>query len=100
MISAPLKPYMAREGALMNGHTQDLLWTTPFSGQSWNGRSQLGAPIYLHPTHHPRPVIEASYTGNFVAGLLETAAGPAVETTTRVLRLIVGGAFDRYPNLN
>ncbi len=88
------------KGALINGHTRGRYLDDSFFWPILERAEALGVPIYLHPTPPPQPVIEASYTGNFVAGLLATAAwGWHVETATHVLRLIVGGAFDRYPNL-
>jgi uncharacterized protein len=48
-------------------------------------------------------VIEASYVGNFAPGVtvgLATAAwGWHIDTANHVLRLILSGAFDRYPRL-
>jgi uncharacterized protein len=88
------------KGALINGHTRGRYLDDSFFWPILERAEALGVPIYLHPTPPPRPVIETSYTGNFVAGLLATAAwGWHVETATHVLRLILGGAFDRYPNL-
>jgi uncharacterized protein len=88
------------KGALINGHTRGRYLDDSFFWPILERAEALGVPIYLHPTPPPRPVIEASYTGNFVPGLLATAAwGWHVETATHVLRLILGGAFDRYPNL-
>jgi predicted TIM-barrel fold metal-dependent hydrolase len=88
------------KGALINGHTRGRYLDDSFFWPILERAEALGVPIYLHPTPPPRPVIETSYTGNFVAALLSTAAwGWHVETATHVLRLILGGAFDRYPNL-
>ena len=88
------------KGALINGHTRGRYLDDGFFWPILERAEALGVPIYLHPTPPPRPVIEASYVGNFVTGLLATAAwGWHVETATHVLRLILSGAFDRYPNL-
>jgi predicted TIM-barrel fold metal-dependent hydrolase len=88
------------KGALINGHTRGRYLDDSFFWPILERAEALGVPIYLHPTPPPQAVIEASYTGNFVAGLLATAAwGWHVETATHVLRLILGGAFDRCPNL-
>ena len=88
------------KGALINGHTRGRYLDDSFFWPILERAEALGVPIYLHPTPPPRPVIEASYTGNFVAGLLATAAwGWHVETATHVLRLVLGGAFDRFPGL-
>ncbi|MGA2481041.1 MAG: amidohydrolase family protein, partial [Spirochaetia bacterium] len=63
----------------------------------------LQVPLYLHPAPPPPQVIAASYTGNFapeVTTALSTRAwGWHIETATHVLRLILSGAFDRYPKL-
>jgi len=62
----------------------------------------LSVPIYIHPTQSPQPVIEAWYQGfdpmvkNMLAGAFW---GWHIETAVHVLRLIPGGAFDRYPEL-
>jgi predicted TIM-barrel fold metal-dependent hydrolase len=48
-------------------------------------------------------VVEASYAGDFAPGVAEGLATAAwgwhVETATHVLRLVLGGALDRYPGL-
>jgi uncharacterized protein len=62
----------------------------------------LGVPLYLHPTPPPRRVVEAAYAGlpPRIATLLATGGwGWDIETAVHVLRLILGGAFDRYPQL-
>ncbi|HJX82840.1 MAG TPA: amidohydrolase family protein, partial [Candidatus Angelobacter sp.] len=63
---------------------------------------QLGAPIYLHPTRPPQPVIDASFSG-FSPLVSETFSGPGwgwhIETAVHVIRLILGGVFDRFPRL-
>jgi len=70
------------------------------------GEKPLGfrhGECHLHPTPPPQPVIAASYAGSYapeVTALLATAAwGWHIETALHVLRLILGGAFDRYPRL-
>src|SRR5215211_1267626 len=91
------------KGALINGHTRGRYLDDSFFWPILEHAEALGVPIYLHPTSPPQAVIEASYAGNYAPGvtaLLSTAAwGWHVETATHVLRLILGGAFDRYPNL-
>ncbi len=59
-------------------------------------------PIYLHPTPPPRPVFEAYYAGLApeVSARFSTAGwGWHIETAAHVLRVILGGVFDRYPKL-
>jgi predicted TIM-barrel fold metal-dependent hydrolase len=90
-------------GALVNGHSRGRYLDDPFFRPILKRAESLGVPIYLHPTPPPRPVIEASYTGGFAPGVAEGLAAAAwgwhVETATHVLRLILGGTFDRFPGL-
>ena len=90
-------------GALINGHTRGRYLDDPFFWPILGRAEALGVPIYLHPTPPPRPVVEAYYSGNFapgVAGGFATAAwGWHVETATHVLRIVLSGAFDRFPGL-
>jgi uncharacterized protein len=91
------------KGALINGHTRGRYLDDEFFWPILERAEALGVPIYLHPTPPPRPVIEASYTGNYApgvtAGLATAAWGWHIETAIHALRLILSGAFDRYPNL-
>ena len=62
----------------------------------------LGAPIYLHPAPPPAVVAEAYYAGfsPSVSSTLSTSAwGWHVETGLHLLRLVLAGAFDRFPQL-
>ncbi len=89
-------------GALINGHTRGRY----LDGQGFwpilERAEALGVPLYLHPTPPPRTVVEVTYAGlpPQIAALLATGAwGWHVDTALHVLRLILGGAFDRYPRL-
>jgi uncharacterized protein len=58
---------------------------------------QHRAPIYLHPILPPTAASEAYYDG---FGLLGTGApGWHYQTGIGVLRMIIAGVFDRFPNL-
>jgi predicted TIM-barrel fold metal-dependent hydrolase len=91
------------KGALINGHVRGRYLDDPFFWPILERAEALHVPLYLHPTQPPRAVMEASYTGNFapvVASALANASwGWHIETAIHVLRLVLGGAFDRYPNL-
>jgi uncharacterized protein len=90
------------KGALINGHTggryldDECFWPILERAQA------LQVPLYLHPTPPPAAITQV-YAGNYppeVAGLLATAAwGWHLDTATHVLRLILSGAFDRFPRL-
>jgi predicted TIM-barrel fold metal-dependent hydrolase len=91
------------KGAVINGHIRGRYLDDEFFWPILERAEALQVPLLLHPTVPPRPVIEASYTGNYateVADLLAAAAwGWHIETATHTLRLILSGAFDRYPRL-
>ncbi|MEZ0053801.1 putative TIM-barrel fold metal-dependent hydrolase [Mycobacterium sp. MAA66] len=90
-------------GALINGYTNigdentaqylDEPQVDPF----WNKVSELNVPVYLHP-RIPLPNQQRIYQG--YEGLLGSAWGFGVETSTHALRMILSGLFDRYPNIN
>jgi predicted TIM-barrel fold metal-dependent hydrolase len=89
-------------GAIINGHTGGRYLDDKFFWPILESAVQLGAPIYLHPTRPPKPVIDASFSG-FSPLLSDMFAGPGwgwhIETAVHVIRLILGGVFDRFPNL-
>jgi uncharacterized protein len=90
------------KGALINGHTRGRYLDDPFFWAILERAEALQVPLYLHPTPPPQAVIDASYAGlaPMVTAFLATGAwGWHIETAIHVLRLILGGAFDRYPNL-
>jgi predicted TIM-barrel fold metal-dependent hydrolase len=91
------------KGAMINGHTRGRYLDDEFFWPILERAEGLQVPLYLHPTPPPQTVIEASYAGNYAAevtGLLATSAwGWHIETAIHILRLILSGAFDRYPRL-
>jgi predicted TIM-barrel fold metal-dependent hydrolase len=91
------------KGAVINGHIRGRYLDDEFFWPILERAEALQVPLYLHPTPPPQPVIEASYAGNYtteVTHWLATAAwGWHIETAIHTLRLILSGAFDRYPRL-
>lgn len=91
------------KGAIINGHTNGRYLDDEFFWPILERAEELKVPIYLHPTIPPQPVIEASYMGNFsqeVSTLLaRNAWGWHIETGLHILRIILSGAFDQYPDL-
>jgi predicted TIM-barrel fold metal-dependent hydrolase len=90
------------KGALINGHHRGRYLDDKFFSPVLECAESLGVPIYLHPTQPPRAVVEASYAGFApeVTYMFANAGwGWHIETAVHVLRLILGGVFDRHPNL-
>ena len=90
------------KGALINGHHRGRYLDDRFFWPILECANALQVPIYLHPTQPPQPVVEASYGGFApqVTYQLATAGwGWHIETGVHVLRLILGGVFDRLPDL-
>lgn len=90
------------KGAMINGHAQGRYLDDKFFWPILECVQALQVPLYLHPTPPPQQVIEASYAGfapDVTARLVAAAWGWHIETAIHVLRLILGGAFDRYPSL-
>jgi uncharacterized protein len=90
------------KGAIINGHHRGRYLDDKFFWPILECAEALNVPIYLHPTLPPKPVIEASY-GGFSPIMTELIAGPGwgwhIETAVHVLRLVLGGVFDQYANL-
>ena len=89
-------------GAIINGHNRGRYLDDKFFWPILESAEQLGATIYLHPTRPPQPVIDASFSG-FSPETSEMFSGPGwgwhIETAVHVIRLILGGVFDRFPKL-
>ena len=91
------------KGAVINGHIRGRYLDDKFFWPILERAEALQVPLYLHPTPPPQPVIEASYAGNYTAEVTDRLATGAwgwhIETAIHTLRLILSGAFDRYPRL-
>ncbi|MBX9843959.1 MAG: amidohydrolase family protein [Xanthobacteraceae bacterium] len=90
------------KGALVNGHSRGRYLDDRFFSPILERAEALNAPIYLHPTVPPKAVAEA-YFGGFapqVSGMFASAGwGWHIETAVHVIRMVLGGVFDRYPKL-
>ncbi|HEY2202682.1 MAG TPA: amidohydrolase family protein [Solirubrobacteraceae bacterium] len=90
------------KGALVNGYSAAgrpelaLYYDDPRYDPLWERFCALGVPLYLHP-RNPLPDQRRIYEGR------EQLLGPTwafgVETATHALRMLVGGVFDRFPDL-
>ncbi len=90
------------KGPLINGHTRGRYLDDKFFSPILERAEALDVPIYIHPTIPPKPVVDAYYSG-FSPGVdaIFSIAGWGwhIETSVHVIRMILGGAFDRHPKL-
>jgi predicted TIM-barrel fold metal-dependent hydrolase len=89
-------------GAVINGHNRGRYLDNKFYWPILECAEALKVPIYLHPTPPPQPVIDVSY-GGFSPMVTDMLAGGAwgwhIETGVHIIRIVCGGVFDRFPNL-
>ena len=90
------------KGANINGHNRGRYLDDPFYAPIMARAEALNVPIYLHPTLPPPAVMQASYSG-FHPATTFMIAGPGwgwhIETGMHILRMVLGGVFDRFPKL-
>jgi predicted TIM-barrel fold metal-dependent hydrolase len=90
------------KGANINGHTRGRYLDDVFFSPILACADALQVPIYLHPTVPYKPVADALYGGfsPAVSGVLASSGwGWHIETAVHLLRMILGGVFDRHPKL-
>lgn len=89
-------------GAVINGHCRGVYLDDPHFDPMLERAAALRVPIYLHPTVPPPAVIESCYAGfaeEVTFALATVGWGWHIDTGIHVLRLILGGVFDRHPDL-
>ena len=90
------------KGGQISGHIRGRYLDDHFFWPILERAEALQVPLYLHPTPPPRAVIEATYSGFTpqITALLATGGfGWHIDTALHVLRLVLSGAFDRYPGV-
>lgn len=83
------------KGAIVNSHTHGEYLDAPKFWPIFEAAESLNVPIYIHPTTPPPAMIHPFLE----RGLDGAIFGFAVETGLHLLRIIVSGAFDRFPKL-
>jgi hypothetical protein len=90
------------KGGWINGHTRGRYLDDKSFWPILERADALRVPLCIHPTPPPAPVIEAYYAGfspEVTNGLSRHGWGWHIETAVHVLRLILSGAFDKFPDL-
>ena len=90
------------KGTLINGHSRGRYLDDKFFWPILERAQALNVPIYLHPTVPPKPVVDILYGGfsPVVSGTFAAAGwGWHIETGVHLIRMVLGGVFDRYPKL-
>jgi predicted TIM-barrel fold metal-dependent hydrolase len=91
------------KGSLINGHSRGRYLDDKFFWPIFERAEALGVPLYIHPALPTESVAKDLYAGNYsheVAVRLGGAGwGWHVDTALHVLRIVLSGAFDRYPGL-
>ena len=90
------------KGAVINGHSRGRYLDDKFFWPMLEAAEHLDAPIYLHPMEPPKAVLDIYY-GGFSQPVSKLFSCPAcgwhIETGIHLVRMILGGVFDQFPNL-
>jgi len=89
-------------GAIVFGRTRDRNFDLPEFWPIFEAAAALKAPLYLHPQSPQQGVLDAYYSGlgGEVAALFgRPGIGWHYEAGIQILRLILAGVFDRFPDL-
>jgi predicted TIM-barrel fold metal-dependent hydrolase len=89
-------------GGMVDGTTDGRFLDDPTFAPILATAQELNVPLYLHPAPPPHAVQEAYYQGlpdGYGQALSIAGWGWHVETGLHVLRMIVSGVFDRFPEL-
>ncbi len=83
------------KGFLINSHTRGEYLDDKKYWCIFEAAEALGAPLYLHP-RTPSPQMIDAY---LPYGLESATWGFAAESSLHIMRMIMGGVFDRFPDL-
>jgi hypothetical protein len=89
-------------GAVISGHVRGRYLDDKFFWPILECAEKLNAPIHIHPTKPPQAVFDTYYSG-FSPLVNDMFGSPGwgwhIETAVHVVRIILGGTFDRFPSL-
>jgi hypothetical protein len=89
-------------GAMLFGRTRERNLDHPDNWPIFEAASALRAPLYIHPQSPVPAVREALYSGfgdDVDSAFATFGLGWHYETGVQILRLVLAGVFDRFPDL-
>ena len=89
------------KGAMVHGPTNGVFFDDKRFWPILERAQALDVPLYLHPSL-PMPAVVEAYYKDYLKEfpqLLTAAWGYTVETATQGIRMVLSGAFDKYPRL-
>lgn len=90
------------QGAMLHGRTRERNLDNPDFYPIFEAADALRAPLYIHP-QSPQPAVREAYYNGFDDELNSLFARPGIgwhyETGVQIVRMMLAGVFDRYPNL-
>ena len=90
------------DGAMLFGRTRDRNLDHPDNWPIFAMANELRAPLYIHPQAPVPAVREALYSGfggDVDAAFATFGLGWHYETGVQILRMVLSGVFDRFPDL-
>ena len=90
------------QGAMIFGRTRDRNADSPEFTPIYEAAAALRVPLYLHPQIPDRPVRDSYYSGlddGLDLNLAMGGIGWHYDAGLQILRLILSGTFDRFPDL-
>lgn len=89
-------------GAMLHGRTRERNLDHPDFLPIFEAADHLRAPLYIHP-QSPQPAVRNAYYHGFGDELDSLFARPGIgwhyETGVQLIRMMLAGVFDRFPNL-
>ena len=89
------------KGAMIHGRSHEEFHDLQKFWPIYERAQYLDVPIYIHPGP-PHPAVQQAYYADYLAdypGLASAAGGFTIDTANQVVRMILSGLFDAYPNL-
>ena len=90
-------------GAMISGRYFNTPYENPYYFPIYEKAVELDVPIYMHPTMVDREISEKYYKGDWSDRVTSLFAGQGVgwhyDVGVQLVRMILGGVFDRYPDL-